>query len=140
MINAVTQGITFDFLMNGEGAILFVVMQLHLWSVKTGFTFYKIANSGIFYDHLGPKGVSWKTKKIIALIGCDFNDNIGPSGEDMFKFLDFLTHPVDISQSTLLLLLYGRALHQSDPSCGTVPIYRADNPKHKRQRHTGVLF
>ena len=51
VINTVAQGIAFDFLVDGEGAALVIVVELHLGSVETGLAFDEVADGGVFYDH-----------------------------------------------------------------------------------------
>ena len=89
MINAIAEGVTFDFLMDGKGAMLVVVVELHLRGIVAGFAVNKITNSGVFDDHFGPEGVARKAEKIRALIGGDFDDDIGPTGENMLGVLNF---------------------------------------------------
>ena len=89
MINAVAKGVAFDLLVNRKWAMMLIVMELHLWGVKTGFALYEIANGGVFDNHFGPKRIAWETEKIIALIGSNLYDNICPAGEDVLGMLDF---------------------------------------------------
>ena len=90
MINAVAQSIAFDFLMDGERAALIVVMKLHLRGVEAGFAFDEVADGGVFYDHARPEGVPREAEEIGAFIGQDFDDDIGPAGENVGGLLDFV--------------------------------------------------
>ena len=64
-------------------------MKLHLRGIKTSFTIDEITNGGIFDNHFRPERISGKAEKIGTTIGGDFNNNIGPAGENVFSFLDF---------------------------------------------------
>ncbi len=85
MIDAVAEGVAFNFLMDGERATLFIVAEFHLRSVVTGLAFDEIADSGVFYNHFGPERVSGESEKIGALVGGDFNYNVGPAGQNMLS-------------------------------------------------------
>ena len=52
--------------------------------VETGFAFDEITNRGVFDDHFGPEGVAGEAEKVRFLVGGYFNDDVGPTGEDMF--------------------------------------------------------
>lgn len=79
-----------NFLMNGKGAAIFVAMQGHLWSVKTGFVLDEIANSSVFDDHFTPEGITGKAKEKSAVVSFDFNDNIGPASNNVMSANDFV--------------------------------------------------
>lgn len=89
VINAVAEGVAFDFLVDGEGAVVFVVVELHLGSVETSLAFDEVADGGVFFDHFGPEGVAREAEEIIAAVSGDFDDDVGPAGEDVLGFLDF---------------------------------------------------
>lgn len=75
--------------MNGEGAF-FMEVEGHGWGVETGFALYEIAETGVFYYHFCPKRVAGETKKIFALVCGDFDDDIGPAGNDVLGGFDFV--------------------------------------------------
>ena len=54
-----------------------------MWGVETSFTFDKIADSGVFDNHFGPKRIAGKAEKVGFLVGGDFDDNVGPTSEDV---------------------------------------------------------
>ena len=91
MVDAVAQGIAFDFLVDGEGTMVFVVVELHLGSVKTSFAFDEITNSGVFYNHARPERITREAEKIRAVISSNFDDDVGPTGEDVLGFFDLVS-------------------------------------------------
>ena len=80
MINTVAESVTLDFFMDREGAILGVVMKLHLGGVKTGFAFDEVTDCGVLDNHFRPERVAGETEEKVAFVGCDFDDDIGPAG------------------------------------------------------------
>lgn len=86
MINAIAQGVAFDFFMDGERAIPVVIVELHLRGVVAGFTVDEITNCGVFDDHFGPERITRETEEISALVGGGFNDDISPAGNDVLGF------------------------------------------------------
>ena len=80
VIDAVAEGVAFDFLMDGEGATLIVVAEFHLGGVVTSLAFDKITDGGVFYNHLRPERVSGEAEEIGALVSGDFDYDIGPAG------------------------------------------------------------
>jgi len=80
MIDAVAESIAFNFLMDGEGTIFFVVVELHLRGVETGFAFNEVADGGVFDNHFRPERVAGKAEEIVSGIGRDFNDDVSPAG------------------------------------------------------------
>ena len=90
MINAITQSVALDFLVDGEGAAVFVVVKFHLGGVETSFALHEITNRGVFNDHFGPERVARKAEKVGFFFGSDFYYDIGPAGEDVFGLENFL--------------------------------------------------
>ncbi len=90
MINPVTEGVALDFGMDGEGTMLGIVVKLHLRGVIASLAVDKITDGGVFHDHTRPEGVTRKTEKIGTLISGDFDDDIGPAGQNMFGVLDLV--------------------------------------------------
>ena len=84
VIDAVGEGVAFDFLVDGEGAFVFVVVEGHAGGVEAGFAFDEVAKFGVFDDHFGPEGVAGEAEEIVAGGGGDFDDDVGPAGEDVF--------------------------------------------------------
>lgn len=70
--------------MNGKGTLFRIVAELHLRGIEAGFAIYEVADGSVFDNHLGPEGVAGKTEKESTLIGGDFDDDIGPAGENVF--------------------------------------------------------
>lgn len=89
MINAVAKAIAFDFFVDGEWAILRVVVKFHLRGVKTGFAVDEIADGGVFNNHFGPERVAGETEEVSTLVGSDFDNDVGPASDDVFGFFDF---------------------------------------------------
>ena len=83
VVDTVAEGVAFDFLMDGERAMFFIIMKLHLGSVETGLAVDEITDGGVFDDHFGPKGIAREAEEIIAFVGGDFNDDVSPAGEDV---------------------------------------------------------
>ena len=75
--------------MNGKRTTLLIITELHLWCVVTSLALDKIADGGVFYDHTRPERVPGETEEIGALIGGNFNHNIGPTSQNMLGFEDF---------------------------------------------------
>ena len=90
VIDAVAEGVAFDFLVDGEGATFVIVVELHLGGVIAGLTIDEIADSGVFDNHFGPEGISGETEKIGAVVGENLNDNISPAGEDVGGLLNLV--------------------------------------------------
>lgn len=67
-----------------------VVMQFHLWGIKTSFAVYELAYGSIFDYHFGPERIARKTEEIRTICGGDFYNNIGPAGDNMLGVLDGL--------------------------------------------------
>ena len=85
MINAIAKGVALDFFVDRKRTIFAIVVQLHLWSIKTGFAINEITNCGIFDNHFRPKRVAREAEKVRASIGADFNHDVGPAGENMLS-------------------------------------------------------
>ena len=83
MIDAVAEGIALDFFVDGEGAALVVVAEVHLRGIETGLAVDKVTNGGVFYNHAGPERVAREAEKVRAAVGGDLDDNIGPAGQDV---------------------------------------------------------
>lgn len=90
MINAVTEGVAFDFLMDRKGTFLFVVVKFHLRGVVTGFAVDKITNCSVLNDHSRPKGITRETEKVSAIIRGYFNYDVSPAGKNMLSLKNFL--------------------------------------------------
>ena len=69
--------------MDGKRAMLVIIAESHLWRIKAGLPFYKIANSSILYDHARPEGVAREAEEIRAGIGQYLDHNIGPAGKNV---------------------------------------------------------
>ena len=74
--------------MNGKGALFGIVMEFHLGGIETSFTFDEVADGGIFDDHFGPERVARETEKECTAISGNFDDDVGPAGDNMFGFKD----------------------------------------------------
>ena len=83
VVDAVGEGVAFDFFVDGEGAVVLVIVEGHLGSVEAGFAADKIAELGVFDDHFGPEGVPREAKEEVALVGGDFYDYVGPAGKNL---------------------------------------------------------
>lgn len=79
MIDTIAETIAVDFLMDGERAVFGVATEFHVRGVETGFAFNKIADGGVFFDHLGPERISGETEKISPSIGGDFDNDVSPA-------------------------------------------------------------
>ena len=90
MVDAVGEGVALDFGVHGEGAVLLVVVEGHLWGVETGFALDEITESGVFDNHFGPEGVAGEAEEEVALVCGGFDDDIGPAGDDVFGVGDFV--------------------------------------------------
>lgn len=75
--------------MDREGAVVTIIVELHLRGVKTGFTFDEIANFGVFNNHFGPKWIAGEAEKVVAAGSTSLNDDISPTSNDVFSVLDF---------------------------------------------------
>lgn len=89
MVNAVTKGVAFDFLVDGERAVLVVITKFHLGGVVASFAVDKIANFGVFHYHFGPERVAGEPEKVGAFVSCNLDNDIGPASKDVLGFLDF---------------------------------------------------
>lgn len=89
MINSVAEGVALDFFVHRKRAVFGIITELHLRSIKTSFTFDKVADFGIFHDHSGPKWIAWKTEEESTVFGGDLDHNISPAGDNMFALQDF---------------------------------------------------
>ena len=89
VVDAVAEGVTLDFLMDGKGAFLGVIAELHLGGVKASFAIDKVANGSVFDDHFGPERIAREAEEVIAVVGGDFDDDVGPAGEDVVGLEDF---------------------------------------------------
>ena len=76
--------------MDREWAAFVVVVELHLGGVEAGFAVDEVADGGVLYNHLGPEGVTGEAEEIGAFVGGDFDDDVGPAGEDVGGLLDFV--------------------------------------------------
>lgn len=65
--------------MDGKGAMVGIVAKFHLGSVKTGFTFNKITDGGVFFDGFRPEWITRKAEEIGSFICHYFNNDIGPA-------------------------------------------------------------
>ncbi len=90
VVDTVGKGVAFDFLVDGEGALLVVVVELHLGGVEAGLAADVVAELGVFDNHLGEEGVPGKAEEVVAVVGRDLDDDIGPAGEDVASTLDFV--------------------------------------------------
>lgn len=90
MVNAVAESVALDLLVYREWAVLAIVVELHLGSVKASLAIDEIANGGIFDNHLRPEWVAWEAEKVSAVVGGNLDDDVGPAGENVFGFLDLL--------------------------------------------------
>ena len=84
VINAVGKSVAVDFFVNGKRTTVFVAKKFHMGSVETGFAFDEITDSGVFDDHFRPERVAGKAEKVGFLVGGYLNNDVGPTGEDMF--------------------------------------------------------
>ena len=120
MIDAVAERVALDLFVNRERAAIFVIIKGHLWGVVASFAVDKITEFGILNNHLGPEWVAWEAEKIIAAIGGDLNNDIGPSGKDVLGFEDFF-----ISKSffnNLIQRIFGskKRIHAHIITCYTI--------------------
>lgn len=90
VVDAVGEGVAFDFFVDGEGAFLFVVVEGHLRGVEAGFATDVVAEFGVFDDHFGEEGVAGEAEEEVAIGGGDFDDYVGPAGEDVAGVCDFV--------------------------------------------------
>ncbi len=91
-----------------------------MWGVVASFAVDKITEFGILNNHLGPEWVAREAEKIIAAIGGDLNNDIGPSGKDVLGFEDFF-----ISKSffnNLIQRIFGskKRIHANIITCYTI--------------------
>ncbi len=90
MVDTVAEAVAFDFLVDGERTVLLVVAKFHLGSVETGFAVDKVADGGVFDNHFGPERIAGEAEKIGTFISGDFDDDVGPAGQDVLGFLDLV--------------------------------------------------
>jgi len=90
VVDAVGESVALDFGVHGERAVLLVVVKSHLRGVETGFALNEITEFGVFDNHFGPEGVAGETEEEVALVCGGFDDDIGPSGDDVFGVGDFV--------------------------------------------------
>ena len=63
---------------------------MHGRGVETGFAFDEVAKTRVFDDHFGPERVAREAEEELAVRGGDFDDDVGPAGDNMFGGFDFL--------------------------------------------------
>ncbi len=76
--------------MNGERTLFFVVVEGHAGSVEASFAFDEVTEFSVFDDHFGPEGISGEAEEEVAGVSGDFEDDVGPAGEDLACRFDFM--------------------------------------------------
>ena len=90
MIDAIGEGIAFNFFVDREGAFLIIVVKSHAGGIEACFALDVITKFRVFDNHFGPERISGETEEEAALVGCDFEDDVGPAGDDLFDVSDFM--------------------------------------------------
>ena len=90
VVDAVSEGVAFDFSVDGEGTLVLVVVESHAGGVEAGFPVDEVAKLGVFDDHFGPEGVSGEAEEEVPVVGGDFDDDVGPARDNLFDISDFV--------------------------------------------------
>jgi hypothetical protein len=98
VVYTVVHGIALDFLVYGKWAV-FVEMELHGWSVKASLTVDKIAEFGVFDNHFAPEWVAREAKEKITLVCGNFDNDIGPTRDNVVGFDNFVIFKCDRNNS-----------------------------------------